>query len=85
MSRVVDLLATIRTDGGPVAAPDNLLLAILSAPSFGLIWPHLGTAEKKREFLKMIFTTHGLHVNAAGVVSVFGLLPGFEIFEIKQD
>lgn len=75
--QAVDLLATIRADGQTLTAPDDLRLALLSATHCGAVYAHLITARARRDFLKLIFLTHGLHVNAAGVVSVYGLRPGF--------
>jgi DNA invertase Pin-like site-specific DNA recombinase len=76
--QVIDLLATIRADGQTVTAPDDLRLALLSAPHCGAVYAHLPTDQARRDFLQSIFLTHGLHVNAAGVVSVWGLRTGFK-------
>jgi len=76
--QAVNLLAAIRADGQTLTAPDDLRLALLSADHCGAVYAHL-PRRARRDFLRLVFLTHGLHVNAAGVVSVWGLRPGFEV------
>ena len=81
-AQVIALLGHVRAlPGQAIPAPDEWLLALLSAPNLGYIYPHLPTDQIRRRFLQLIFLRHGLHVNRAGRVSIQHLAPGFEVIE----
>lgn len=76
--QVEALLKTIRATS-PVPAPDEWLLALLASPHLGCIYPHLPNDSARRDFLRLVFLKHGLHVSQAGRVRVVHLRPGFEL------
>jgi DNA invertase Pin-like site-specific DNA recombinase len=76
--QAVKLLATLKWDGKTIPpTSDSWLLAIKTAPDLSHCFPHLTTDKDKRSFLQLVFLRHGLHVNAASVVTIAGLRPGF--------
>jgi DNA invertase Pin-like site-specific DNA recombinase len=76
--QAVELLAGLRWDGETtLPASDKWLFAIKSVPDLGHCWPHLMTDRERRNFLQLVFLRHGLAVNAASVVTIAGLRPGF--------
>lgn len=78
-AQVEALLATVRWDGEThLLVPDKWLLAIASVPNLKHCWPHLTSKQEQRNFLKLIFLKHGLHVNLAGRVKAVHLRPGFK-------
>ncbi len=73
---VVNLLKNIR--GWSNNGPENWILAMRVSPSMADIWPHLTPPIEKRDFLKLIFKSHGIFVESGGAIIEFRLRPGFE-------
>ena len=76
--QVIDLLNSLCCVSRGIPAPDHWLIAMLSVPNLGLMWPQLVTQDDKREFLNLVFLENSLHVDELNNITIDLLKPGFE-------